>query len=83
MNAAAYARVPRGRRDLDVQLEEIQQFAARKGWTLMRTYSDVTSGAREDRADFRRLMADAAGGQFAAVIVQRFDRARPLRQAAR
>jgi len=75
MNAPAYARVPRGRHDLDVQLEEIQQFAARKGWTLMRTYSDVTSGAREDCADFRRLMADAAGGQFAAVIVQRFDRA--------
>jgi len=75
MNAAAYARVSTGRQDLDVQLEGIQQFAARKGWTLVATYSDVASGAREDRTDFRRLMADAARGRFAAVIVQRFDQA--------
>ena len=60
MKAAAYARVSTGKQDLEVQLEEIRQFAARKGWTLVATYSDVASGAREDRIDFRRLLADAA-----------------------
>ena len=75
MKAAAYARISTGKQDLDVQLEEIRQFAALKGWTLLATYSDVASGAREDRTDFRRLLADAAKGRFGVVIVQRFDRA--------
>lgn len=75
MKAAAYARASTGRQDLDVQLEEIRQYATRKGWTLVATYSDVASGAREDRADFQRLLADAARGKFTMVIVQRFDRA--------
>ena len=75
MKAAAYARVSTGRQDLEVQLEEIRQFVARKGWTLVATYADVASGSREDRIDFRRLLADAAKGKLEVVIVQRFDRA--------
>ena len=75
MKVAAYARVSTGKQDLEVQLEEIRQFIARRGWTLVATYSDVASGAREDRTDFRRLLADAAKGKFGIVIVQRFDRA--------
>ena len=75
MNAAIYARVSTDRQDLEVQLQEIRQFIDRRGWTPVATYSDVASGAREDRADFRRLLADAARRKFEAVIVQRFDRA--------
>src|SRR5216684_3891046 len=75
MKAAVYARVSTGKQDLDVQLEEIRQYATRKGWTLVATYSDVASGAREDRTDFRRLLADTARGKFDGIIVQRFDRA--------
>ncbi len=60
MRAAAYARVSTGKQDL----EEIRQFVGRQGWTLIATYSDVASGAREDRTDFRRLLADAAKGKF-------------------
>src|SRR6266852_3542260 len=75
MKAAVYARVSTGKQDLDLHLEEVRQYATRKGWTLVATYSDVASGAREDRADFRRLLADAARRKFEAVIVQRFDRA--------
>src|SRR5712692_6781960 len=75
MRAAAYARISTGKQDLDVQLEEIRQFAGRKGWTLVATHSDVASGAREDRTDFGRLLAAAVKGQFGVLIVQRFDRA--------
>ncbi len=75
MKAAVYARVSTGKQDLDLQLEEVRQYATRKGWTLVATYSDVASGAREDRTDFRRLVADATRGKFEGVIVQRFDRA--------
>jgi DNA invertase Pin-like site-specific DNA recombinase len=75
VNAAAYARVSTDKQDLEVQLQEIQQFVDRRGWKLVATYSDVASGAREDRVDFRRLTVDAARRKFDAVVVQRFDRA--------
>lgn len=75
MKAAAYARVSTDRQDLEVQLAEIRQHVAQHGWELVATYTDVASGAREDRAEFRRLLADAARRKFDAVVVQRFDRA--------
>jgi DNA invertase Pin-like site-specific DNA recombinase len=81
MRAAAYVRVSTGKQDLEVQLQELREFVARKGWQLAATYSDVASGAKEDRPEFRRLLADATRGRFSAVIVQRFDRAaRSVRQ---
>ena len=81
MKVAAYARVSTDRQDLEIQLEEIRQSVALRGWEVVATYSDVASGAREDRADFRRLLADAARRRFDGVIVQRFDRAaRSVRQ---
>src|SRR6266581_2745460 len=64
-----------GTQDLDLQLEEIQQFVALKGWMMMAMYSVVASGVREERADFRRPTADAPRAPFEPVIVQRFDRA--------
>jgi DNA invertase Pin-like site-specific DNA recombinase len=75
MNTAAYIRVSTAQQDLEVQLDEIKEFLTRRGWNLVATYSDVASGAREDRANFRRLLADAAKRKFEVVIVQRFDRA--------
>ena len=81
MRAAAYVRASTGKQDLDVQHQELREFAARKGWQLVATYSDVASGAKEDRPNFRQLLADATRGRFGAVIVQRFDRAaRSVRQ---
>jgi DNA invertase Pin-like site-specific DNA recombinase len=73
MKAVVYARVSTDTQDLDLQTEESREFAARKGWTLVATYSDVASGA--DRTGFRQLLTDAAKGKFSVVIVQRFDRA--------
>ncbi|MFQ5802817.1 MAG: recombinase family protein [Candidatus Methylomirabilales bacterium] len=75
MKAGAYCRVSTDRQDLEVQLDEIKNFMARRGWELAGIYHDVASGANEDRAEFRRLFADAARGKFGAVVVQRFDRA--------
>src|SRR5258707_13924388 len=83
MNAAAYTRVSTSQQDLGVQLDEIKEFLVRRGWKLVATYSDVASGAKEDRTDFRRLMADAAKRKFEVVIVQRFDRAARSVQATR
>src|SRR5262249_53233962 len=80
---AEYLRVSTHRQDLEVQRGEIRQWATRQGWDVVATYADIASGAREDRPEFRRLLADAARRKFEAVVVQRFDRAaRSVRQAA-
>jgi DNA invertase Pin-like site-specific DNA recombinase len=75
MNVAAYARVSTGTQDLEVQFDEIRQFAERRGWTVVTTDADVASGAREDRVGLRRLLAAAARRKIDAIVVQRFDRA--------
>ncbi len=72
---AAYARVSTDSQDLEVQFSEIRQNITQRGWVLVATYSDVASGAKENRLEFRQLLADAARRRFEAVIVQRFDRA--------
>ena len=73
--AAAYLRVSTDKQDLEVQLTEIRQHAVRRGWELVETYSDIASGARDDRLGFRRLLADATKRKFDVIVVQRFDRA--------
>ncbi len=73
--AAAYLRVSTDRQDLEAQLPEIREHAVRRGWELVATYSDIASGAREDRASFRQLLLDAAKRKFDVIVVQRFDRA--------
>ena len=73
--AAAYLRVSTDKQDLEVQLTEIRQHAARRGWELVETYSDIASEARDDRVGFRRLLADATKRKFDVIVVQRFDRA--------
>jgi len=45
-----YARVSTDTQDLDLQTEESREFAARKGWTLVATYSDVASEALGGKA---------------------------------
>src|SRR5260370_36896222 len=77
MHVAAYARVSTQHQDLEVQFADIRQHVALRGWTLVSTYADVASGAKENRPEFRRLLADAARRTFAAAIPQ------PLRRAAR
>jgi DNA invertase Pin-like site-specific DNA recombinase len=48
---------------------------------VVSTYTDVTSGARDGRPEFRRLLADAPEGKFDVVIVQRLTHlARSLKQ---
>jgi DNA invertase Pin-like site-specific DNA recombinase len=63
-----------GKQDVDLRLEEIQQFVAPKGWAVMAMYSVVASGVREEQTDFRRLTAGAPRARFEPVILQRFDR---------
>jgi DNA invertase Pin-like site-specific DNA recombinase len=76
MQVAIYARVSTsdGRQDTENQLSELRRFAATHGWKIAAEYIDHDSGGRADRAEFRRMFANAAQRQFDLLLVWALDR---------
>ena len=74
---ALYARVStaNGHQDPEMQLSELREYAARRGWTIADEYTDHgVSGCKESRPALNRLMADAHRRRFDAVLVWKIDR---------
>jgi DNA invertase Pin-like site-specific DNA recombinase len=57
-----------------MQLCELREFAARRGWQIAGEYVDHVSGARESRPALNRLMTDAHRRKFDGVLVWKLDR---------
>ena len=58
-----------------MQLSELREYGARRGWQAVGEYVDEgVSGARERRPELDRLMADAHRRKFEAVLVWKIDR---------
>jgi len=45
MRAAIYTRVSTTGQNAEIQVQELNEYAARQGWDVLATYQDVTSGA--------------------------------------
>jgi DNA invertase Pin-like site-specific DNA recombinase len=74
---AVYARVSTagGHQDPEMQLRELREYAERRGWEIVETYTDTgVSGSKESRPALNRLMADACRRCFDAVLVWKLDR---------
>ncbi|MEE8282161.1 MAG: recombinase family protein, partial [candidate division NC10 bacterium] len=70
-----YARVSTNQQDPEVQLRELRNLAAARGWTITGEYVDAgISGASTSRPELSRLLADAHRGCFAGILVWRLDR---------
>jgi len=82
MRAALYARVSHVGQNPEMQLAELRQYCARRGWEIAGEYVDVgVSGAKERRPQLDRLLVDCRKRSVDAVVVYRYDRfARSLRQ---
>lgn len=72
--AVIYTRISTGEQNDDLQLRELPEYVQRRGWTLLETYSDKCSGAKDRRPGLDRLMVDARRRKFDVVVVWRFDR---------
>jgi DNA invertase Pin-like site-specific DNA recombinase len=58
-----------------MQLSELREYAARRGWTVSGEYVDQgVSGSRESRPELNRLTVDAHRRAFDAVLVWKIDR---------
>jgi site-specific DNA recombinase len=71
--AAAYVRVSSEEQtegwSLEGQEQQIREFAERSGYAIVQVYRDETSGSKDKRPGFERMMLDAHSGLFSAIIV--------------
>ena len=73
--AAIYARVSTSEQSAEMQLVELRELAARRGWEISGEYVDEgISGTKASRPRLDKLMADARRRKFDLVLVWRFDR---------
>jgi DNA invertase Pin-like site-specific DNA recombinase len=76
MRTALYARVSTlNGQDPEMQLRELREYAARRGWEIADEYTDHgVSGSRDSRPALNRLMTDAQQRRFDAIVVWKVDR---------
>jgi DNA invertase Pin-like site-specific DNA recombinase len=76
IRAALYARVSTSGhgQDVGLQLDELRQVAAQRGWTFTEFVDEGVSGSKDRRPALDRMMADARAGKLDVVTVWRFDR---------
>lgn len=77
MRGALYARVSTtsNGQSPEMQLRELREYCARRGWEIVGEYVDVgISGVKDSRPELNRLMADAHKRRFDVVCVWKFDR---------
>src|SRR4029453_6014472 len=70
-----YGRVSTTRQELDLQLEELRQLAARRGWAVVSEYTDVISGTSTRRPGLDRLLAGGHAGRIDVVAVWKLESA--------
>jgi len=73
MKVAINARVSRHDKDQDPenQLIKLREYAERHGWTIYSEYTDYASGAQPSRPDLDRMLAEARGRRFDAILIVR------------
>ena len=76
VRAALYARVSTTGhgQDVGLQLDELRQVAAQRGWDAAAYVDEGVSGSKDRRPALDRLMADARAGRLDVIAVWRFDR---------
>lgn len=75
LRVGLYARVSTTEQDVEVQLRELREYVARRGWAVAAEYVDAgVSGARTSRPALDRLMRDARQRRIDAVVVWALDR---------
>ena len=73
-SVALYSRVSTPEQNLDNQLYQLREMAARRGHSIVHEYTDVGSGSKARRVGLDTLLADAHRGKFDVVLVVAFDR---------
>ena len=71
---AIYGRVSTDGQSVDLQVNELREYVAKRNWVIVEEYLDVISGSKESRPALNRLMADARQRKFDILLVWKIDR---------
>ena len=74
MRAGLYARVSTQDQDVELQLEELREYAIRRGWTIREYVDQGHSGATASRPALEEMMVDARARRIDTIVVWKFDR---------
>jgi DNA invertase Pin-like site-specific DNA recombinase len=75
LTAAIYARVSTTDQNCALQLDELREYAKRRGWDVGAEYVDTGwSGAKSSRPELDRMTADARAHKFDVLLVWKLDR---------
>jgi len=70
-----YCRVSTDGQSVDLQVNELREYAAKREWQVIEEYLDVgVSGAKESRPALNRMMLDARQRKFDILLVWKIDR---------
>ncbi|MBY0470137.1 recombinase family protein, partial [bacterium] len=71
---ALYARVSSEQQDTELQIRELTEFAASKGWEVYRVYEEKITGTTANRPQLKQMLTDMQTGKFSLVLVWKLDR---------
>jgi len=75
MKIGIYGRVStRDKQEVENQLVQLREFAAKQGWTVCREYVDRETGATSDREQFQAMFVDASRRKFDLLLFWSLDR---------
>ena len=74
MNAIIYSRVSTNNKEQEISKEDqpkyLRRVAKKKNWTIVGEYSDVASGRKEDRANYRKMINHIKSGGVDVIMVR-------------
>jgi DNA invertase Pin-like site-specific DNA recombinase len=71
---AIYTRVSTADQNLDLQINDLSEYANKRGWQIYRIFEDKISGTTKTRPQLDQLFKDAKIRKFDIVLVWKFDR---------
>ena len=71
---ALYTRVSTEEQKTDLQLLDLREYVAKRGYEIYNFYEDIVSGATKERKALDQLFQDANKRKFDIVLVWKFDR---------
>ncbi len=74
LRAAIYVRVSTADQNCELQIQELHDHAAQRGWPVVGVYQDIMSGVKAHRPELSALMHDAHARKFDCLLVWKLDR---------
>lgn len=80
LKVVVYLRCSTSEQSTDMQLSELNEYAAARGLTVQKIYQDQRTGTNTNRPAFQQMMKDARSRKFNLLLIWKLDRfARSLR----